>query len=123
LASYLEAASKEVGVTVQDDPEPERNIFIRSDQYSFIKRGVPALFLSAGWEPGSEEEKIATAWFSSRYHAPSDDLNQPVDLQAADRFNRLMTRLSVRIANADRAPQWRNDSFFRSFANPGKQSD
>jgi len=108
---------------VQDDPEPERNIFIRSDQYSFIKRGVPALFLSAGWEPGSEEEKIATAWFSSRYHAPSDDLNQPVDLQAADRFNRLMTRLSVRIANADRAPQWRNDSFFRSFANPGKQSD
>jgi Zn-dependent M28 family amino/carboxypeptidase len=44
LASHLEAASKEVGVTVQDDPEPERNAFIRSDQYSFIKRGVPALF-------------------------------------------------------------------------------
>jgi hypothetical protein len=116
LAGHLEAAAKDVGVAVQDDPEPERNIFIRSDQYSFIKQGVPALFLSAGWEPGSPEDKTVIAWFSSRYHAPSDDLNQPVNLEAADRFIQLMTRLTVRIANAERAPQWKEDSFFRTFA-------
>ena len=121
LASHLDASAKEVGVTVQDDPEPERNLFIRSDQYSFVKRGVPALFLSAGWEPGSEEEKAVTTWFSSRYHAPSDDLSQPVDHEAADRFNRLMTRLALRIGNADHVPQWKRDSFFRHFAVAAKR--
>jgi Zn-dependent M28 family amino/carboxypeptidase len=50
-------------VRVQDDPTPDRNIFIRSDQYSFIKKGVPALFLSFGYEAGSPEEKTANAWF------------------------------------------------------------
>jgi Zn-dependent M28 family amino/carboxypeptidase len=116
LAGHLEAAAKDVGVAVQDDPEPERNIFIRSDQYSFIKQGVPALFLSAGWEAGSPDDKTAIAWFSNRYHAPSDDLNQPVNLEAADRFNQLMTRLTVRVANGERAPRWKEDSFFRTFA-------
>jgi hypothetical protein len=115
-ASHLEAAAKQIGVGVQDDPQPERNIFIRSDQYSFIKRGVPALFLSLGWEPGSADDQTVTKWFQERYHAPSDDLGQAVDLEAADRFNNLMTRLTIAIANAEAKPRWREDSFFRKFA-------
>jgi hypothetical protein len=122
LAEHLGAAAKEVGIAIQDDPEPERNIFIRSDQYSFIKRGVPALFLSAGWLPGSPEDIKMKEWFSSRYHAPSDDLDQSVDIEAADRFNRLMSRLAVRIANAHRAPQWRAKSFFKTFVPTGDRS-
>ncbi|MGA8595557.1 MAG: M28 family peptidase, partial [Bryobacteraceae bacterium] len=34
LANYVEAAAQENGIRVQDDPHPEENIFIRSDQYS-----------------------------------------------------------------------------------------
>jgi Zn-dependent M28 family amino/carboxypeptidase len=49
LAGDLAAVAKELNIAVQDDPEPERNIFIRSDQYSFIQKGVPALFLSGGY--------------------------------------------------------------------------
>ncbi len=116
LSVHLEAAAKEIGVTVQDDPEPELNIFIRSDQYSFIKQGVPALFLSIGFEPGSAESQTVTTWFRERYHAPSDDLNQPVRLDAAARFNQFMRLLAVAIANADQRPRWRDDSFFRTFA-------
>ena len=55
-------------------------------------------------------------WFQNRYHAPSDDLTQPVDFAAAAGFNDLMTRLTVAVANADRKPQWNKDSFFRTFA-------
>jgi Zn-dependent M28 family amino/carboxypeptidase len=116
LSVHLEAAAKEIGVTVQEDPEPEQNIFIRSDQYSLIKQGVPALFLSIGFEPGSAESQTVTTWFRERYHAPSDDLNQPVKLDAAARFNQLMRLLTVAIANADQRPRWRDDSFFRTFA-------
>jgi Zn-dependent M28 family amino/carboxypeptidase len=55
LAEHLVAAARDLGVAVQDDPEPERNIFIRSDQSSFIKRGVPSLFLSVGFDLNRSE--------------------------------------------------------------------
>jgi Zn-dependent M28 family amino/carboxypeptidase len=103
-------------VAVQDDPEPERNIFIRSDQYSFIQKGVPALFLSVGYDAGTSEAKTMDQWFATRYHAPSDDVQQPIDRQVADRFNELMVRLTTRIANATHRPAWNSGSFFRRFA-------
>ena len=71
LAGYLDAAAKENGLQVQDDPAPERNIFIRSDQYSFIKKGIPSLFLSFGYNPGTPEEKIINSWLEQRYHGPA----------------------------------------------------
>jgi Zn-dependent M28 family amino/carboxypeptidase len=115
LAGYLEAAAKENGIEVQDDPTPERNIFIRSDQYSFIKKGIPALFLSFGYNAGTPEEKIVSQWFEQRYHGPTDDTKQPVDKMAAAKFNQLMATLAERLANASQRPQWKADSFFRRF--------
>ena len=87
------------GVKIQPDPEPQRNAFIRSDQYSFIRRGIPALALKVGYAPGSPEEKIVKAWLTERYHAPSDDLNQPVDKEAAGKFDRLVAALLLRVAD------------------------
>jgi len=116
LEGYLEASAKEMGIQVQDDPTPERNIFIRSDQYSFIKKGIPALFLSFGFEPNTPEEKIMNAWFEQRYHAPSDDTKQPVDKRAAADFNRLMAASARRIADAPQRPTWNANSFFKRFA-------
>ncbi|MFZ0593578.1 MAG: M28 family peptidase, partial [Bryobacteraceae bacterium] len=107
--------AKENGIRVQDDPHPEENIFIRSDQYSFIKKGIPSIFLSFGYEPGTPEEKIRDNWFKERYHGPADDTKQPVDKQAAAKFNELMATLAVRIANAAERPHWNADSFFRRF--------
>ncbi len=65
-------------VEVQADKEPNRNRFIRSDQYSFIKRGIPALAFKFGYLPGGPEEKIFKAWYTNRYHGVSDDTRQPV---------------------------------------------
>jgi Zn-dependent M28 family amino/carboxypeptidase len=101
---------------VQADKEPDRNLFIRSDQYSFIRQGVPALAFKFGYEDKSPEEKIAKDWLKNRYHAPSDDLNQPVDKTAAAQFNRILLELGERVANAANRPQWNSDSFFRRFA-------
>jgi Zn-dependent M28 family amino/carboxypeptidase len=100
---------------VQDDPEPQRNIFIRSDQYSFIKKGVPALYLSFGFAPKSAEERIFLEWIRERYHGPSDDVHQPVDKQAAAEFNRFMTGVTLGISNADQRPAWKHQSFFRRY--------
>ena len=116
LGDDIRAVAQEHGVSIQDDLEPLRNIFIRSDQYSFIRRGVPSLAFKLAYEKGSAEEKIARSWFKERYHAPSDDLNQPVDIEAAARFNGIVADLAKRIANRADRPKWRQESFFRRFA-------
>ncbi|MEO8128462.1 MAG: M28 family peptidase [Bryobacteraceae bacterium] len=115
LGDQMKAVAADAGVVLQKDPEPERNIFIRSDQYSFIKQGVPALFFKFGNLPGSPEDKMAKEWLRLRYHAPSDDLNQPVDLAAAAHFNELIRELTIRAANSDVRPAWKPESFFRRF--------
>ncbi len=116
LGADIREVCKKAGITVQADKEPDRNLFIRSDQYSFIRQGVPALAFKFGYEDKSPEEKIAKDWLKNRYHAPSDDLDQPVDKAAAARFNRVLLELGERVANASSRPQWNADSFFRRFA-------
>jgi hypothetical protein len=116
LGDDIRAVCDKAGVQVQADKEPEHNRFIRSDQYSFIKKGVPSLAFKFGYIPGTPEEKIFKAWYADRYHAPSDDLSQPVDLGAAAQFNAILEKLALRVSNADHRPEWKPDSFFRRFA-------
>ena len=104
------------GITVQADPEPQRNIFIRSDQYNFIRHGIPALAMGVGATPGSPEQKIFKDWLTQRYHAPSDDLNQPVDLSAAALYEEVVRGLMVSVARDPRRPHWKQDSFFRRYS-------
>jgi hypothetical protein len=116
LGDQVRAAAKELGVDVQTDREPEQNRFIRSDQYSFIRNGVPALAFKFGYEAGSSDEKIRRDWVRDRYHKPSDDLSQPVDLEAAAKFDRVIMGLLQRVANDPARPRWNDDSFFKRFA-------
>jgi Zn-dependent M28 family amino/carboxypeptidase len=116
LGDAVRHAATALDVKVQADPQPQRNVFIRSDQYNFIRIGVPSVMLEFGFQPGSKEEEIQKAWLANRYHAPSDDLNQPVDLEGAARYNRLMLALAEAVANAPARPQWKAESFFRRFA-------
>ena len=116
LGDQVRAAAKGLGVDVQTDREPEQNRFIRSDQYSFIRDGIPSLAFKFGYEFGSPEEKLRKDWVRDRYHKPSDDLNQPVDTAAAAHFNRIIAGLLQRIADDPSRPQWNGDSFFKRFA-------
>jgi hypothetical protein len=115
LGDDIRAVAEPAGVQVQADKEPEHNRFIRSDQYSFIKKGIPALAFKFGYIPGTPEEKIFKTWYAERYHGPADDLGQPVDTAAAAQFNAIVERLLVRVANAAKRPEWNSDSFFRRF--------
>jgi Zn-dependent M28 family amino/carboxypeptidase len=107
------AAAK--GLKVDGDPEPQRNRFTRSDQYSFIRQGVPALAMKVGFEPGSAEAATAAQWTKERYHQPSDDLQQPFNLGAAVTFTQFVAALSADVANREARPQWKPSSFFKRF--------
>jgi hypothetical protein len=116
LGDVVRDAAKEEGVDVQTDREPDQNRFIRSDQYSFIRQGVPALAFKFGYEAGSPEEKIRQDWVKTIYHRPSDDLNQVIDMESAAKFDRIIFGLIRRVADDPARPHWKDDSFFRRFA-------
>lgn len=116
LGDRAAAVASSLGVKPQADPEPLRNIFIRSDQYSFIRKGIPAVKMDVGFELGSPEQKIFKEWLTTRYHAPSDDVNQPVDLQAAALYEEIVRRLLLDVANSPSRPKWHENSFFRRYA-------
>ena len=117
--STLGAMARQVGqaqgVQVQADPQPLRNAFIRSDQYSFIRQGVPSVAMKVGFAPDSPEAATEKKWLTERYHAPSDDLDQPVDLAAAGKFEDIVQALAIKVANDPQRPQWNSDSFFNRF--------
>jgi Zn-dependent M28 family amino/carboxypeptidase len=108
------------GLGVKPDPQPERNRFTRSDQYSFIRQGVPALALKIGFDPGSPEAAIEAKWTTERYHQPSDDLQQPIDPGAAVTFTQFVGALTSDVANHDARPRWKPTSFFKRFEPGGE---
>ncbi len=116
LGQDIRAVAASFGVKVQADKEPSHNRFIRSDQYSFVKTGVPALAFKFGYQPGDPEEKIFKDWYTNRYHGVSDDVNQPVDVAAAAQFNDILLKLALRVADASAVPSWYPNSFFRRFS-------
>ncbi|HET9839620.1 MAG TPA: M28 family metallopeptidase [Candidatus Angelobacter sp.] len=108
--------AQSLGVEVQPDPEPQRNSFIRSDQYNFIRHGVPALAMKVGFVKGSPEQALFKDWLTQRYHAPSDDIHQPVDAAAAGKYEEIVRALMIKTANQEKRPQWKANSFFRRYA-------
>jgi Zn-dependent M28 family amino/carboxypeptidase len=115
LAADVRAVASDLRLGVQPDPEPQRFRFMRSDQYSFVRGGIPALAMKVGYDADTPEAAIAQRWTAERYHAPSDDVNQPVDTKAAADFVAVVQQLALRIANRPTRPSWNDSSFFKRF--------
>jgi Zn-dependent M28 family amino/carboxypeptidase len=115
LAEQARAVGADHHIEIAADPEPDRNSFIRTDQYSFVQAGIPALAFKFGWTPGSPEYKAWRGWLAQRYHSTDDDLTQPVDLAAAAQFNRFLTDLARRVADDPDRPHYLDTSFFKRF--------
>ncbi len=114
LDAVVKRAAQAEGYVSAPDPMPEENIFVRSDQYSFVKQGVPAVYLMPGFTP--IDPKSTTPRFEEfrkqHYHKPSDDLSLPMDLDALARFTRVNYRVIAAIANDPVAPTWKPGNFF-----------
>jgi Zn-dependent M28 family amino/carboxypeptidase len=110
LGDDVRAVAGGMGIAVQHDPEPERNLLRRSDNWPFMQAGVPATGFVFGYKPGTESERIYRRWYVTGYHRPQDDLVQPMDWKAATDFNRFFYRLVDRVADQAAAPGWKAGS-------------
>ena len=115
LGEDAKKVGAEHGIVIAPDPEPDRNSFIRTDQYSFVQAGVPALAMKFGWTMGSPEYKAWRGWLAQRYHSTDDDLTQPVDLAAAAQFNDFFADLARAVADDPARQHYLATSFFKRF--------
>jgi len=115
MGDVAKKVGAEHGIVIAPDPEPDRNSFTRTDQYSFVQAGVPALAMKFGWTMGSPEYKAWRAWLAQRYHSTDDDLTQPVDLVAAAQFNAFFADLATTVANDPARQHYLDSSFFKRF--------
>ncbi|HEY1947986.1 MAG TPA: M28 family peptidase [Bryobacteraceae bacterium] len=112
LGATVQQVAEPLGIRIQEDPEPERNLLRRSDHYSFMQIGVPAVNFVFGYEKGSPDEKVYRAWYAERYHSPADDLQQPWLPGAAAKFNGFYAALVKAVAEAPDRPRWSPGSNF-----------
>jgi Zn-dependent M28 family amino/carboxypeptidase len=115
LADDARAVGAAHGIEIAADPEPDRNSFTRTDQYSLVQAGVPALAMKFGWMAGSPEYKAWRDWLAHRYHSVEDNLSQPVDTAAAAQFDSFLADLARRVANSASRPHYVESSFFHRF--------
>ncbi|NOT33440.1 MAG: M20/M25/M40 family metallo-hydrolase [Candidatus Eisenbacteria bacterium] len=112
LGPVYERAARAADLEVSPDPAPEQVVFVRSDQYSFVKQGIPAAFPTAGSDGTDEGLERVREWRRTRYHSPQDDLNQNFDWPSAVRFARMNLFALWEVANAPAAPRWNAGDFF-----------
>ncbi len=115
LGDDVRAVGAEHHIEIAPDPEPDRNSFTRTDQYSFVQAGVPALAMKFGWTMGSPEYKQWRQWLAQRYHSTEDNLSQPMDYAAAAQFDDFLGDVALRVADASGRPRYLDTSFFRRF--------
>lgn len=114
LGADARAVAAARGLSMAPDPLPDRNVFIRTDQFSFVREGIPALAFKFGFAKDTPQFDVEHAWRATRYHAPSDDLAQPgVMKEEAVKLDAYVAALARRVADADGRPEWLPDSAFR----------
>jgi Zn-dependent M28 family amino/carboxypeptidase len=117
LDDVLQKAAAEQGRVLKPDPKPENGSFFRSDHFSFVKRGVPAINPSGGVDyigrPGEWGIKIMEDFIKNDYHKPSDKIRPDWDMAGAAEDLQLYLAVGYRVANAARLPEWKPGSEFK----------
>lgn len=115
LGNEVRQAAGFLGITISPDPIPEQTVFMRSDHFSFVRQGIPALFIKSGSQTGNPDldgTKLNLDWRATIYHTPKDDMNQPFDFRAAASHAQLQFLVGYLTAQADQRPTWNKGDFF-----------
>ncbi|MEZ0243048.1 MAG: M20/M25/M40 family metallo-hydrolase, partial [Sphingomonas sp.] len=118
LGPIVERAGARMGVTLSPDPMPEEQLFVRSDHYSFVKAGVPSVFLVTGFANGGE--KAFRHFLANNYHQVSDQVDLPFNWEAGAKFAKINYLIAREIADGDEAPRWYEGNSFGDRFAPGQ---
>jgi hypothetical protein len=116
LDGVVKRAAERLHLALSPDPMPEQVIFIRSDQYSFVKQGIPAVYPTPGLksnDPQIDPVAIFKDWEETRYHQPQDDMQQPnLDFNQAVKYAQFAYLCGWLITQDPQRPAWNPHDFF-----------
>jgi hypothetical protein len=114
LGGSVERAARREGLKVVPDPMPEQRIFVRSDQYSFVRKGVPAVMLFGGGGPDASVSwrTAFDQWLKTVYHSVDDEVTQPLDYTGAVKLTRVSFGIAWEIADTAARPEWNRGDWF-----------
>jgi Zn-dependent M28 family amino/carboxypeptidase len=115
LSTPVTRAAERLGIAIGTDPIPEQVLFIRSDHFSFVRQGVPSLFIKSGFQtrdPAKDGAAINAAYRRDVYHKPNDDMSQPFDFEAGAAHARINFLTGWQVAQEPVRPAWNPGDFF-----------
>ena len=115
LDHEVKDVAKRMGLEVSPDPMPEENSFIRSDQYSFVQQGIPAVDVTDGIQsvdPKIDGYKVQKEWLVTKYHTPLDNMDQVLDYNSGAKAAGVNFLIGYEVAQQDIAPTWNKGDFF-----------
>jgi hypothetical protein len=113
MGPLAERIAKRMGIGVVPDPVPAEVIFVRSDQFPFVRQGIPAIYPDIGL--GINEaagEGHDDRWMKEIYHGPQDEIGQTVHWDSMARFARFVFAIGAEVANGAKAPAWNAGDYF-----------
>jgi len=127
LEEILADVAQETGRTITPEANPEKGGYYRSDHFNFAKRGVPILYAGGGTvdrERGAEYVKQRNAEFIAKhYHAPSDEIQDDWDLDAAIEDLRIYYKIGQHLVYSDVWPEWYEGNEFRAIREASLATD
>lgn len=113
LGDLMQEITLATGGTVFADPFPEEKVFYRSDHFSFVRKGVPAIML-LGAPDGDEKETIARArkFLSTDYHKPTDTIKADWNWEGPRQLGAVGFLMGLRLANSDKMAEWKPNTEF-----------
>ena len=106
LGEVFTTVAEEHGLRVEGDPNPNAGSFYRSDQVSFAKAGIPALYLQAGTDYVDSLGFDPAALRQQHYHQVTDEIHPEWNLEGTARDMRILFETALRVANAPDQPRW-----------------
>jgi Zn-dependent M28 family amino/carboxypeptidase len=117
LEENLRDAALLQGREVHPDPNPELGLYYRSDQLSFARGGVPALYAKAGLDDSARGPAWGRAqledYLAHRYRQTTDKYSADWDVRGALEELSLYYDVGNRLSHSRRFPRWYPNSEFR----------
>jgi hypothetical protein len=115
LINQVNEAASYLDISVEPDPEPKQARFTRSDQYSFVLEGIPALHIKYGSKTADGKNNLndfVAVWRAKYYHKPQDDINGIFDFAAGKKYAQLNFLIGYLVAQDADKPTWNAGDIF-----------
>ena len=119
LDEWVKVEAEKQGRYIAPDPNPDNGMYFRSDQFPYVKQGVPAIFAKGyidAEKHGKEETlRILDNYWKTVYHTPQDEYKpERDDLEGVVQDAKLLYQVGLNLANSTEWPGWNEGSEFKT---------